>query len=64
MSSLLEQIKGLIERTYDLSTGIDSIGDYVIGDTGWKTLYAGTEVTEHVTRAAGQRFTDAALEDA
>ncbi|MCZ6777766.1 MAG: hypothetical protein V3U86_02420 [Acidobacteriota bacterium] len=55
MSSLLEQIKGLIERTYDLSTGIDSIGDYVIGDTGWKTLYAGTEVTEHVTRA---RVTD------
>lgn len=55
MSSLLEQIKGLIERTYDLSTGIDNISDYVIGDTGWKTLYASTEVAEHVARA---RVTD------
>ncbi len=51
MISLLEQIKGLIERTYDLSTGIDDVSDYVIGDTGWKTLYAGTQVAEHVARA-------------
>jgi hypothetical protein len=39
MSSLLEQLQGLIERTYDLSTGIDDIGAFVIGDEGLRALY-------------------------
>jgi hypothetical protein len=48
VNSLLEQIKGLIERTYVLSTGIDHIGDFVIGDAGWKALYTNAEVTAQV----------------
>jgi hypothetical protein len=40
MRSLLEQLQGLIERTYELSTGIDDIGAFVIGDAGLRALYA------------------------
>ncbi|MEE9218121.1 MAG: hypothetical protein V3U98_03550 [Acidobacteriota bacterium] len=48
MRSLLEQMKALIERTYDLSTGIDNIGAFVIGDEGWRALYADADLTSVV----------------
>ncbi len=37
--SLLERLQGLIERTYDLETGVRDIGRYVIGDMGYRRLY-------------------------
>ncbi len=37
--SLLEGLQGVIERTYDLDTGVGEIGRYVIGDAGFRLLY-------------------------
>lgn len=37
--SLLEGLQGVIERTYDLETGVGEIGRYVIGDAGFRLLY-------------------------
>jgi hypothetical protein len=47
MRSLLEQMQGLIERTYDLSTGIEDIGAFVIGDEGLRELYSGEKILRH-----------------
>jgi len=38
--SLLEQLQGVIERTYDLDTGVRDIGRFVIGDEGYRNLYS------------------------
>lgn len=37
--SLLESLQGLIERTYDLETGVADIGRFVIGDEGYRKIY-------------------------
>ena len=37
--SLLELVQGLLERTYRMSTGVQEIGRFVIGDEGYRTLY-------------------------
>jgi hypothetical protein len=42
-TSLLESLQGVIERTYDLDTGVRDIGRFVIGDAGYRLLYAGVE---------------------
>ena len=39
--SLLERLQGVIERTYDLETGVSEIGRFVIGDAGYRRLYGG-----------------------
>lgn len=52
MTSLLEKLQGLIERTYDLSTGIDDIGAFVIGDEGLRALYGATSLADKVSEAA------------
>lgn len=49
MRSLLEQMQGLIERTYDLSTGIEDIAAFVIGDEGLRALYGDTPIAAHVS---------------
>ena len=51
MSSLLEQVQGLIERTYDLSTGIGEIGAFVIGDEGLRVLYGESPLVERIVAA-------------
>ena len=38
-SSLLETLQQVIERTYDLDTGVTDIGRFVIGDEGYRALY-------------------------
>jgi len=38
-TSLLENLQGLIERTYDLDTGVTEIGRFVIGDEGFRRIY-------------------------
>lgn len=48
--SLLETLQGLIERTYDLETGIDDIAPYLIGDAGYLRSYAGLEASGQVVR--------------
>ena len=53
MTSLLEQMQGLIERTYDLSTGIEDIGAFVIGDEGLRELYGDTPILDRVPEEGG-----------
>lgn len=54
-ASLLAALQGIIERTYDLQTGISDIGRYVIGDEGYRRIYgplaAGGGVVETVGAA-------------
>jgi len=38
-TSFLEQIQGLIERTYGLDTGISDVGAFLVGDEGIRRLY-------------------------
>ncbi len=38
-SSLLETLQQVIERTYDLDTGVTDIGRFVIGDQGFRAIY-------------------------
>ena len=38
-NSLLETLQRVIERTYDLDTGVTDIGRFVIGDQGFRALY-------------------------
>jgi len=38
-SSLLETLQHVIERTYDLDTGVTDIAQFVIGDEGFRALY-------------------------
>lgn len=53
MRSLLEQMQGLIERTYELSTGIEDIGAFVIGDQGLRALYGDTPLLDRVPEQVG-----------
>jgi hypothetical protein len=41
MSSLLELTQGLLERTYGMPRIVHDVGRYVIGDLGYRRLYAG-----------------------
>ena len=43
--SLLEVLHGLLERTYGMETGVLEIGRFVIGDGGFRRLYAGSSVS-------------------
>jgi len=43
-SSLLELVRGLLERTYRLESGLGDIGSFVIGDEGFRRLYGEREV--------------------
>jgi len=38
-TSLLETLQRVIERTYDLDTGVNDIARFVIGDEGFRALY-------------------------
>ena len=38
--SLLESIQGLIERTYDMRPGLPDVARFIIGDRGYRALYA------------------------
>ena len=51
--SLLESLQGVIERTYDLQTGVSDIGRFVIGDEGYRRLYARLEASGGVLRKVG-----------
>ncbi len=46
--SLLHQLERIIERTYDLETGIRDISPFIIGDQGYTHLYDGRQVARRV----------------
>jgi hypothetical protein len=46
--SLLEQLQGLLERTYEIPAGLVDAGRFVIGDIGYVRLYGRREITEAV----------------
>ena len=50
-SPLILVLQGIIERTFDLDTGIDDLAAYVIGDEGLTRLYDGSGV--HRTVGSG-----------
>lgn len=43
-TSLVERVQGLLERTYRIESGITDIGRFIIGDAGYRALYAGRRV--------------------
>ncbi len=46
--SLLQRLQGIIERTYDLETGIRDVSPFIIGDEGFARLYDGRSVWRSV----------------
>ena len=52
---LVVRLERIIERTYDLDTGIEDIAPFIIGDEGYARLYAGRPVAQRVGAATIQR---------
>ena len=51
--SLLERLQGLIERTYDLDTGVREIGRFLIGDEGYRRIYGAGALAGQVVEKVG-----------
>jgi len=51
-TSLLDLVRGLLERTYDMRSGLDDLGPYLIGDRGYRRLYGDTARTLSAGSAA------------
>jgi hypothetical protein len=49
--SLLERLQGIIERTYRMSTGIEEIGRFVLGDDGYRRVYGSVDPVQKVLAA-------------
>jgi hypothetical protein len=49
---LLIELQHLIERTYDLDTGLADIAPFIIGDAGYAIFYEGREVVQKVGSGA------------
>ena len=49
-ASLLEQLQGVIERTYRMSTGIEDVGRFILGDHGYRRVYGGVPTIEKVEK--------------
>ncbi len=56
-TSLLEQLRGLIERTYGFESGLVDLGRYVVGNAGYRRFYAGREASTRVDSATEQART-------
>jgi MoxR-like ATPase len=52
-SCLLESVRGLLERTYRISSGLGDLAPFVIGDQGYRLLYAGGTRVDRAGAAAG-----------
>lgn len=50
--SLLEQVRGLIERTYDHQTGLGPLAPFIVGDQGFRRLCATRSIVRRVGVAA------------
>lgn len=51
--SLVERLQGIIERTYDLQTGVRDIGRFLIGDTGYRHLYERLDAMGRIEQKVG-----------
>ena len=51
--SLLEAVRGLLERTYAMRTGLGELAPFVIGDQGLRQFYGADRIYESVGSAAG-----------
>lgn len=51
--SLLESVAGLLSRTYRMRPGLTEIAPFVIGDRGYRALYASRAVTQSAASATG-----------
>ena len=51
-ASLLEQLQGVIERTYRMSTGIEDVGRFILGDDGYRRVYGSVRPVERVEKVA------------
>jgi len=56
-TSLLEQLRGLIERTYGFESGLADLGRFVVGNAGYRRFYAGREAHTRVDSATAQART-------
>lgn len=59
--SLLEQVQGLIERTYRLDTGIREIGDFLVGDQGVRRIYDDAAASLHRARLLVREKSDGSV---
>jgi hypothetical protein len=50
---LLESVRGLLERTYRIETGLGDLGAFVIGDEGYRRFYAGLRLHRSVGSERG-----------
>ena len=53
-ASLIETVQRLLERTYAMERGVESIAPFVIGDYGYRLLYADSEQLDSVESTDGQ----------
>jgi hypothetical protein len=51
--SLLEQVRGLIERTYDHQTGLGPLAPFIIGDQGYRRVCAARSIVRRIDAGAG-----------
>ena len=51
--TLLEAVRGLLERTYRMRTSVADLGSFVIGDLGYRELYGSEHSALDVGSAAG-----------
>ena len=56
-ASLLEKLQGVIERTYDLRTGVRDIGRYLIGDEGYRRIYGELAAAGRLVEKVGTAVT-------
>ncbi len=52
--TLLEQVQGLLERTYRMRTALDDIGRFVVGDAGYRWLYSRASLVTRSLHAPSQ----------
>lgn len=55
--SLLDQLRGLIERTYGFETRLGDLGRFVVGNAGYRRFYAGREAMTRVDSESAQART-------
>lgn len=55
-NSLIDQLRLLIESTYDFDSGLQPLGRYVVGNRGHQRICAGHQVTEQVDSVTGARL--------
>jgi hypothetical protein len=51
--SLLDLVRGLLERTYGMQPPLGDLGHYVVGDLGYRQFYSGGEVVRVVESPDG-----------